>query len=273
MKDVSTQANCYNKLPIAFWAKGICRSHPCNCAGVVAEGMSCKNLCLSSRCHVGKKKAHWWWLLCWMSGDCQTKTSSRSVVTLWACEHASAAFYHWAVLGFVLFFFGGDGRNRKLLLWPWLLWCLKLVSCSCYRRLLLLQSRYRDGPLGINLGNSGDMWSNLGDVCHLWWEGTPCWGAVGDAREDNLPGTGYSGTAGVSSSCKNVWFALAQDVWTLGCCLLFFLFVSGKFERSLLYSSVFALSALSFTCSEKVCDGSRRGGLPCAAAFANTQLL
>lgn len=60
-------------------------------------------------------------------------------------------------------------------------------------------------------------------------------------------------------------------LWVVVC--FFFLFVSGKCERSLLYSSVFALSALSFTCSEKVCDGSRRGGLPCAAAFANTQLL
>lgn len=42
--------NCCNKLSVAFLAKWICRSFLCNFISVVAEGVSYKNLGLSSRC-------------------------------------------------------------------------------------------------------------------------------------------------------------------------------------------------------------------------------
>lgn len=54
------------------------------------------------------------------------------------------------------------------------------------------------------------------------------------------------------------------SLWPRMCGLwvVFFFLDSGKFERSLLCSFVFSLTALSFTCSEKVFASGRGGGSP-----------
>lgn len=110
------------------------------------------------------------------------------------------------------------------------------------------------------------MCSNLGDVHSLWSEVTACQRALAVSRVlwrwragGGLPGTVFLGSAGVSSSSKNVSFTLAQDVWTLG--LVFFLF-QVNLKSSLLCSSVFSLTAVSFTCPEKVFASSRGGDSP-----------